>query len=131
MASDPPPSSLGWSPPRRNATPRVAYSYITSLVPLLATLLRKWSLAARGRDRHRELASALQHCPAACLDRLPGSGPGGVRASARRMAGCATPPSSAGHASAGAKTRPKLTFKPDHQSGADQLGQILRLKFSA
>jgi transposase InsO family protein len=49
-------------------------------------------------DHHRELATSLQHCPAACLDRLPGSGPGGVRASARRMAGCATPTSSAGHA---------------------------------
>src|SRR5204862_3861652 len=67
-----------------------------------------------------ELAAALQHCPAACLDRLPGSGPGGVRASARRMAGCAIPTSSAGHAPAGAKANPKLTFKPDHQAGADQ-----------
>src|SRR2546421_11799488 len=36
------------------------------------------------------------------------------------MASCATPISSAGHASAGAKTHPKLTFKPDHQSGSDQ-----------
>jgi hypothetical protein len=74
---------------------------------------------ARGRDRHRELATALQHCPAAYLDRLPGSCPGGVRASAGRMAGCATPTGSAGHAQAGAKTGPKLTFKPDHQTGAD------------
>jgi hypothetical protein len=36
------------------------------------------------------------------------------------MAGCATPTSSAGHALAGAETHPKLTFKPDHQTGADQ-----------
>src|SRR6266480_2641799 len=76
--------------------------------------------ALRAEIRHRKLATALQHCPAACLDRLPGSCPGGVRAGARRMAGCATPTSSAGHASAGATTGPKLTFKPDHQAGADQ-----------
>jgi transposase InsO family protein len=49
-----------------------------------------------GPDRHRELAAALQHCPAACLDRLPGTCPGGVRESSRRMAGFATPTSSAG-----------------------------------
>ena len=76
--------------------------------------------AARGPDRHRELAAALQRRSAACLDRLPGSSPGGVRASARRMAGCATPTSSAGHAPAGAKANPKLTFKPDHPAGAGQ-----------
>src|SRR6516162_10862123 len=34
------------------------------------------------------------------------------------MAGGATPTSSAGHASAGANTTSKLTFKSDHQSGA-------------
>ena len=59
--------------------------------------------AARSPDRHRELAPALQCRSAACLARLPGSGPGGVRASTRRMAGCATPTSSAGHAPAGAR----------------------------
>src|SRR6516164_6405774 len=36
------------------------------------------------------------------------------------MAGGATPTSSAGHASAGANTTSKLTFKSDHQSGAGQ-----------
>jgi len=85
-----------------------------------ASRWRNLLFAARGRDRHRELATTLQHGQAACLDRLSGSCPGGVRASARRMAGCATPTSSAGHASAAAKTGPKLTFKPDHQAGADQ-----------
>jgi hypothetical protein len=30
---DPPALSLGWSPPCRNATPRVAHSYVTSSVP--------------------------------------------------------------------------------------------------
>src|SRR5436190_13467727 len=34
------------------------------------------------------------------------------------MAGCAIPTSSAGHAPAGAKTDPKLTFDPDHLVGA-------------
>jgi len=36
------------------------------------------------------------------------------------LAGGATPTSSAGHASAGANTTSKLTFKSDHQSGAGQ-----------
>src|SRR5205823_12482038 len=37
------------------------------------------------------------------------------------MAGCAIPTSSAGHAPAGAKTHPKLTFKPDHSAEVDQV----------
>jgi hypothetical protein len=37
------------------------------------------------------------------------------------MAGCTTPTSAAGHAPAGAKTRPKLTFHPDHLVGARQI----------
>ena len=60
--------------------------------------------------------------PAACLDRLPGSGPGGVRPRPRRIAGCAIPTSSAGRAPAGAKANPKLTFKPDHQAGGRSIG---------
>src|SRR5262249_49945011 len=72
----------------------------------------------RSRDRHRELATALQHCPAACFDRLPRTRPGGVRPRARRMAGCAIPTRCAGHAPAGATADAKLTFKPDHQAGA-------------
>src|SRR5215210_4156916 len=75
--------------------------------------------ASRGADCHRELAPSLQWRPAACLHRLPRARPGSVRAGARRMAGCATPTSFAGHAPAGAKTNPKLTFQPDHQAGAD------------
>src|ERR1700733_5295362 len=35
------------------------------------------------------------------------------------MASCATPTSSAGHAQAGARPGPKLTFHPDHLPGAD------------
>ena len=63
---------------------------------------------------------SLQCRSSACLDRLPRSSTGGVHPSTRRMAGCATPTSSAGHAPAGATPSPKLTFKADHQSGADQ-----------
>ena len=57
---------------------------------------------ARGPDRHRELATPLQRDPAACLARLSSPSTGGVRARLRRVAGCATPTSSAGHAPAGA-----------------------------
>src|SRR5204863_9958153 len=70
------------------------------------------------RDRHRELATSLQYGSPACLDRLPRAGPGSVRASPRRMAGCATPTRSAGHAPAGATADTKLTFQPDHPVGA-------------
>lgn len=66
-------------------------------------------------------AQALQHGPATCLYRIQGSGTGGVRASTRRMAGCATPTSSAGHATAGLRTLPKLTLQPDHLVGAGQI----------
>src|SRR5262249_53678637 len=55
---------------------------------------------------------------AACFDRLPRTGPGGVRPRARRMAGCAIPTRSAGHAPAGATADAKLTFQPDHPVGA-------------
>jgi hypothetical protein len=51
---------------------------------------------------------------------LHGPCPGGVCASPRRIAGCATPTSSAGHAPAGATANPKLTFKPDYHSGPGQ-----------
>ena len=42
----------------------------------------------------------------------------GVRARLRRVAGCATPTGSAGHA--GETVNLKLTFHPDHSMGADQ-----------
>ena len=57
--------------------------------------------------------------PAACGPRLQGTGPRGVRASSRRMAGSATPTSSAAHATRGAPTNPELTLSLDHSSGAD------------
>ena len=84
---------------------------------------RSSTRSARRRS-HRKLAPPLQWRPAACLHRLSGSRPGGVRARTRRMAGCATPTSSAGHAPTGATTSPKLTSQPDHPTGADHLVQL-------
>jgi hypothetical protein len=59
------------------------------------------------------------------LDRLFANGditPDRLAAATRPLpnceAACATPTSSAGHAPAGAKTFPKLTFQPDHLVGA-------------
>ena len=68
--------------------------------------------ATRGSDHHRKLASSLQRGSPACLDWLPGASPGSVRPGTRRMAGCATPTSSAGHAPAGTETNPKLMRSP-------------------
>src|SRR5918912_2447088 len=75
---------------------------------------------ARSADRHRELEASLQYSSPACLDRLPGAGPRGVRARARRMAGCATATGFVGHAPAGGTANPKLTFQADHSVGAGQ-----------
>src|SRR5918912_2042507 len=75
---------------------------------------------ARSADRHRELEASLQYSSPACLDRLPGAGPRGVRARARRVAGCATATRFAGHASAGGTANSKLTFQADHSVGAGQ-----------
>src|SRR5215207_7075000 len=63
---------------------------------------------------HRELATALQYSPAACLPELPAAGSGGIRASLRRPAGPATPAGPAGQALASATTNLELTFNPDH-----------------
>ena len=72
-------------------------------------------------DRHRELATPLQYGSAPCVSGLPATRSGGVRARFRRLAGCAHPTGSAGQAPRSAKTNPELTFKPDHQTGADQV----------
>ena len=53
------------------------------------------------------MATSLQH-------------PKCVRASIRRVAGCATPIGSAGHVIAGTTAKAKLTFHLDHSAGADQ-----------
>src|SRR5262249_18736456 len=52
------------------------------------------------------------------LNRIQAASAGGVRACIRRVAGCATPTGSAGHA--GATANLKLTFHLDHSAGADQ-----------
>ena len=62
-------------------------------------------LATRGADRHRELAASLQPRQAARGPRLQTTSTRGVRARARRVAGCATSNGSAGHATPPAKPR--------------------------
>src|SRR5262245_25975511 len=69
-------------------------------------------------DRHRELATPLQHDQAPRLNRIQATSTRGVRARIRRVAGCATPTGSAGHA--GATANLKLRFHLDHSAGADQ-----------
>ena len=69
------------------------------------------------RDRHRMKPTPLHPHPGRNGSNL--QCPGGVRASSCRMAGCATRTNYAGHAPAGAKVGPKLTFKLDHYPGAD------------
>ena len=54
------------------------------------------------------------------LARISATGTGSVRARPRRVAVCATPASSDGHARSGAKTNSKLTFHLDHSMGAGQ-----------
>src|SRR3954449_8092629 len=79
-------------------------------------------LTPRSSDHHRELATTLQFCSAACLSGLPATRSGGVRAGLRGWAGCAHPARSAGQAPRSATTDHELTFTPDHPMGADQHG---------
>src|SRR5262249_52092708 len=72
-------------------------------------------------DRHRELATPLQHDQAPRLNRIQATSTRGVRARIRRVAGCATPTGSAGHA--GATANLKLTFHLDHSAGAGQFSR--------
>src|SRR2546430_15342701 len=65
----------------------------------------------------RELAPPLQHDQPPRLNRIQATSTRGVRACIRRVAGCATPTGSAGHA--GATANLKLTFHLDHSAGAD------------
>ena len=60
----------------------------------------------------------VQYDQAPRITRLQTTSTGGARARARRVAGCATSTSSAGHA--GAQANLKLTFRLDHPVGADQ-----------
>src|SRR5262249_52351077 len=73
----------------------------------------------RGPNRHRELAAALQHDQAARIARIQAASSGGICPCLRRVAGCATPTGSAGHASATASL--KLTFHLDNSVGANQM----------
>ena len=63
-------------------------------------------LTPRGSDHHRELATTLQFCSAACLSGLPAPSSGGVRAGLRGLAGGAHPTGAAGQAHASAKANP-------------------------
>src|SRR5262249_385795 len=76
-------------------------------------------LATRGANRHRELATSLQLRQAARGSRLQTASTRGVRARARRVAGCATSNASAGHASTQANL--KLTFHLGYSVGAGHL----------
>src|SRR5262249_28650865 len=78
---------------------------------------RNLLLAPRGPNCHRELAAPLQHDQAARLTWIQATSTGGVRARLRRVAGCATPSGSAGHA--GETANFKLTFHLDDSAGAD------------
>jgi hypothetical protein len=57
----------------------------------------------------------LQHDQAARIARIQAASTGGVCPGIRRVAGCATPAGSAGHA--GAMGNIKLTFHLDHSAG--------------
>src|SRR6516162_3092205 len=60
----------------------------------------------------------VQHDQAPRLNRIQATSTRGVHARIRRVAGCATPTGSAGHA--GATANLELTFHLDHSAGADQ-----------
>src|SRR6516165_465011 len=59
----------------------------------------------------------VQHDQAPRLNRIQATSTRGVHARIRRVAGCATPTGSAGHA--GATANLELTFHLDHSAGAD------------
>jgi ABC transporter substrate binding protein len=84
---------------------------------LMSCSMARSSTPSEKPDRHRKLAAPLQYDQAACLARLQATNTRGVPARLRRVAGCATPIGSAGHA--GATANLKLTFHLDHSPGAD------------
>ena len=71
--------------------------------------------AGGGQGRHRRMAPALQHGPAALILGLQTACAGSYL-----MAGFASRPSFAGHADDSASERHPLTFKLDHSMGAGQ-----------
>src|SRR5437763_8877537 len=66
------------------------------------------------------MATTLQSDQAPRLTWIQTTCAGGVRARLRRVAGCATPSGSAGHA--GETANLELTFHLDHSAGADHFG---------
>jgi transposase InsO family protein len=68
--------------------------------------------------REAPIVIESQHDQASRIDRIQATSTRGVRACIRRVAGCATPTGSAGHA--GATANLKLTFQLDHSAWADQ-----------
>jgi hypothetical protein len=90
--------------------------------PLGGLLTRIVALLAKNTSRSSVLwalcCCVVQHDQAARLTWIQAPSTGGVRACLRRVAGCATPTGSAGHA--GATANLKLTFHLDHSAGADQ-----------
>jgi transposase InsO family protein len=93
--------------------------YIESCSPSRRAARRRNLLhSPRGPNRHRELAAPLQHDQAARIARIQAACTGGICSCLRRVAGCATPTGSAGHA--GATANLKLTFHLDHPVGANQ-----------
>src|SRR5215472_873766 len=73
---------------------------------------------ARGPDRARKLAAPLQHRTSPRFTRLSRTGARSLHARLRRVGGCATPASSAGHAPIARYSTPEPTFEPDHSFGA-------------
>ena len=73
--------------------------------------------AEGSENRHRKLATPLQHRQTAWVTGLQATGTGGICACIRRAGDDATRASDA--AGAGAQTVNALTFQPDHSVGAD------------
>jgi hypothetical protein len=87
---------------------------IGSAFAMSCSTARSSTLCARPRSSSR---AGDQHDRTARLNRIQATSTRGVRACIRRVAGCATPTGSAGHA--GATANLKLTFQLDHSAGAD------------
>jgi hypothetical protein len=77
-------------------------------------------LGARSPDRHRKLAAALQHNPAARLDRLPRPGPEVFVPALTAWPAAQPRPAPPAMLPLVPKTNPKLTFQSDHLLGAGQ-----------
>jgi hypothetical protein len=65
-----------------------------------------------------------KHDQVARIARIQAASTGGICPCLRRVAGCATPTGSAGHA--GATANLKLTFHPEYSAGADHSPQLRR-----